>query len=438
MPPVQSIRIASTLADRFGVLLGTGDSSTEQLELAIGEAQQIYPEIWNHLEDARTELIALGRDVTHYDAARREVRTMLGVTNIDSDLRFDVADFALGGFGITQTKVARFNVRGYQIARAAVRALMMAMPEIDWNAIARAEARGIAAVGTLHGSKWLGIAKGLGVVAAVAIVGVVIYKLASSAPTDEDVARDERAEAQTKIDREIAALREAKLARKHHIHALRERYDTTCDRALLPELVKALRDDRQPSTATRLETEPCVRQRPSCESVRDAIAVRVAAQLELVRDSEWTLHCVGMLVGSEPKLAIAVTGRGKDRTLRSLHGVTSADGTHDDVAFVATAEPRLLGAADLDGVPGDELVFVGTTTLVATRVEAGAFVDHPGPVLPAGCSGDATLEGDFRDGRKGERMVLVISVPDEAPRKGCLAPGRHYFGLVAGKLVEAN
>src|ERR1044071_1810225 len=54
-PVVRSIRIAATLNDRFGALLKEAASyqKVAEFELKIGEAQQIYPEIWRHFDEAR-------------------------------------------------------------------------------------------------------------------------------------------------------------------------------------------------------------------------------------------------------------------------------------------------------------------------------------------------------------------------------------------------
>src|SRR2546423_1747307 len=60
-PPVRSIRIATTLAERFrDILTFTGLTDTATLELRIGEAQQIYPEIWRHPDEAHPALVDRG------------------------------------------------------------------------------------------------------------------------------------------------------------------------------------------------------------------------------------------------------------------------------------------------------------------------------------------------------------------------------------------
>jgi hypothetical protein len=440
--PIRSIRIANTLAARYRELSATGATSTSELELAIGEAQQIFPEIWRHLEEARGALVARGRDLSQFDALRREALTQLGVTDIDSSLQVDWADLALGGIGIAMTKTATFNIGGHQLAVAAARALMLEMPDVDWAAIVRAEDREIAAAGSLHSGKWLGIVKAIVAVIAVIVVVIVIHRLATSAGTAS--ATDEPAREPPEDKPENPADRVRRM-RRAQIDELRTAYQTTCDRKHLAPLLQLLRDDGQPAVAQQLETAPCVAPRPTCTThLREDFADRLATELALVRDEAWVMKCKGALIARDtalvPGLAVTITARGTDRTTRTVRGVTSADGTRDLVAFAASpASAQLLGAAELDDAPGDELVFVGGRTLLVTRVTAAGFVDLEGPLLRAGCTADANVEGDFRRGRKGTRKLLVITVPDEpAPAKGCLGPGRHYYALTAGRLEETD
>lgn len=167
-PAVRSIRIASTLAERFLELMhqrtNPGDGSAE-MELRIGEAQQIYPEIWNHLDDARKVLAERQADTRAYDeikTAQGPVR--IGVTRVEVE---DQVDIGLDGYSRTQTKEAFFNLDGYRAARKALSALMAVMPDVDWKAVERAENQEIAAAGSLGPVSlkrtliWLAIAGGL-------------------------------------------------------------------------------------------------------------------------------------------------------------------------------------------------------------------------------------------------------------------------------------
>lgn len=155
-PGVQSVRVAVALCDRFaellkgpsqvtarkqeGALIGfAGDQ--DGLSLRIGEAQQIYPEIWRHLDDARAAFAERGVDVGNYDRVRAEAGEPVGAAvGIEHDKR------GVGTHAVhTVTKSAGFNVDGLKRARAACDALVAATPDIDWAAIAKAEAHDPAA-----------------------------------------------------------------------------------------------------------------------------------------------------------------------------------------------------------------------------------------------------------------------------------------------------
>ncbi|MDQ3335687.1 MAG: hypothetical protein M4D80_11010 [Myxococcota bacterium] len=156
-PVVRSIRIASTLNDRFGAIVrGANEHQTvAEFELKIGEAQQIYPEIWRHLDEARAALGARSIDVAEYDALRATERPgQQAVDNIEHAEGINPLALAFGGALHVEMKTAEFNREGHAKARAACNALMEAMPEVDWRGLARAEEAEIAAVGSLDSAKW--------------------------------------------------------------------------------------------------------------------------------------------------------------------------------------------------------------------------------------------------------------------------------------------
>src|SRR5687767_14573717 len=150
-PAIRSVRIAVALCDRFaellkgpsmvvatqqsGALFGvSGDE--ESLSLRIGEVQQIYPEIWRHLDEARAAFAKRNVDVSAFDAIRKQEGTALGAK---PDL--DYNRYHAGSDSLEQTvKTANFNNEGYTRARKAADALMRATPHIDWAAIAKKEA----------------------------------------------------------------------------------------------------------------------------------------------------------------------------------------------------------------------------------------------------------------------------------------------------------
>ena len=58
-------------------------------DLINGEAQQIYPEIWRHLDDARRALKAAGRDTAAFDHLRKHELVQVGVTDVESSVHLD-------------------------------------------------------------------------------------------------------------------------------------------------------------------------------------------------------------------------------------------------------------------------------------------------------------------------------------------------------------
>jgi hypothetical protein len=441
---IRSIRVASTILDRFRDLLAKRSMSMDELELKIGESQQIYPEIWRHLGDARNVLAARGVDVAAFDDLRRGELVELGVTDVEVTREVDYTALLALRYRERAVKTATFNVAGYQRARQACQVLMATMPEVDWAALARAEDREIAAAGSLQTSKWLGIAKLVGLAAIVAAVSFGIYRLATSGPEAAAPApRPARApDPLAGVSRHLGDVEQDLVdERAGRIANLRDAYADTCDRAHLPELLALLRADGRPDTAHQLETTACVPRLPPCTTAHDALD-RLADQLALVRDAALELHCEPVdtehagVLGTG--LVVVIAGHGRDGKARTFRGVTSRDGRRDLVAFAASPLPTFVGAGDLDGDSIDELVMAGGTKLAVAKIRLGAFVDIPGPSLPARCSANVSVEGDFRDAQHGARKELVISVDDPAPPRGCPTTGRHAYTLKDGALVAAR
>lgn len=174
-PAVRSIRVAKALTDRFAELVrgprtfdaGFGGTSLSALELRIGEAQQLYPEIWGHLDDARTVLAGRGVDLGAFEQIRAtEPRGSIGVTRVDVESYSTTLTSQALGWADEQIKTANFNVAGLQRAIAAAQALMAAMPEVDWAGLARDEAAVLHAAGSLGPinarslTRWIAIAGG--------------------------------------------------------------------------------------------------------------------------------------------------------------------------------------------------------------------------------------------------------------------------------------
>src|SRR5262249_22061400 len=138
----------------------------------IGEAQQIYPEIWRHLDDARAAIGQRGIVVESFDALRATVRPgQLAVSNIQHSEGINALGLAFGRVRYTETKTAEFNHEGHHKATHACNELMRAMPEVNWRALSDAEDREIAAVGSLGDRKW----RQLVIIALIGLLGLLAY-----------------------------------------------------------------------------------------------------------------------------------------------------------------------------------------------------------------------------------------------------------------------
>jgi hypothetical protein len=175
-PVVRSIRIAAALNERFGAILreAASDQKVAEFELKIGEAQQIYPEIWRHLDEARAALGQRGIVVEPYDALRATERPgQLAVDDIEHSEGINPLALVFGQLHYFETKTATFNREGHARAREACDALVRAMPEVDWRALVLEEEAAIAAMGSLSSAKWRRVA----VIAAVIVAMYVAFRL---------------------------------------------------------------------------------------------------------------------------------------------------------------------------------------------------------------------------------------------------------------------
>lgn len=172
-PAVRSVRIAATLNERFVAIMRapvTQAGGMGELELRIGEAQQIYPEIWTHLDEARATLAGRGVSTAAYDKVRAtEPKGSIGVSRVEVEGYSTTLSGHMLGLHDEQVKSAHFNLEGHRRANEAVTALMDAQPEVDWKALERAENAEIAAAGSLGPvnpkslGKWVAILGGAGV-----------------------------------------------------------------------------------------------------------------------------------------------------------------------------------------------------------------------------------------------------------------------------------
>jgi hypothetical protein len=180
-PVIQPLQIARALVARLGVLIeeskerARGHLDVGQLELRIGEAQQMYPEIWRHLDTAAAILRERGVDVVAYEKLRAKEAGILGVTDVVATNDLDWGSLAGGSLRAERVKSATFNVEGRNRAQRGCGALMRACPDIDWGALDRADAAQIAAAGSLTATRWLPLAIGLAVVGAAIGIAVLVH-----------------------------------------------------------------------------------------------------------------------------------------------------------------------------------------------------------------------------------------------------------------------
>ena len=436
---IGSIRVASTLIAQFEAMAYSDAPSIEELELRIRQSQEIYPSIWQHLDDARRVLAARNRDVTAFDELRSHELGHVGVTNVETSQKLEVAPTLMAGVRIrySATKSASFNLQGLEHASRAVQSLMRTLPEVDWAALARAEDRQIAAAGSMWKGRWRAISKVVAAAIVVLIIAMVVRTFAMSAEPAKPAKPALRLS-------EIAGETEHATARARvaYLEDLTRRFKLTCDRALRPELVGLLREAGRPAAAASIETTACVRQLPACEPLYASIRRRLLARYSFAGDRVLDFSCRGIVITNaagelDTAFAVSISGRGRDKTMVTYRGVTSTDGEHDVVAFELAPAPYAVGTGDLDGDHRDELVAVGGARLLVTRIAGDHFVDLEGPALPEGCRADVSLETPPEDGAR-THDALVITADDPHPRAGCPPPGRQVYRLAGDELQIAE
>jgi hypothetical protein len=444
--PVQSIRIAANLAERFKALVKppnalTG-STVAELELRIGEAQQTYPEIWRHLDDAHKELVVRGVDVSAFDELRRGELATLGVTDIDSRTEINYIALMAGRLRYTQVKTATFNVAGYQRAVAACKALMSAMPEVDWVALAKAEDQEIRAAGSLQTGVWIGIAKWVAIAGVLGGAAYGAHALFTRGGDPDVKAAREKAQAD---EHENLVLREQVARRHSDLIAAREQFYDSCTDLDRANYVRTLEMDSQLSEAAKVKTETCRPKPPRCGEGRDNAQARIIQKFDLVDDSssdDYVWRCAGGFFGpANPGLVVALTDKSNKAKKVTVRGVVQRDGEADIIPLATWPhEISAIDAGDLDADGTDEIVTVYAQGVTVSRLRNGTLVDVADiPVLgiePTGhaCTGSIEL---LPDDEKPRGSRLAITIDDGAQGKGCPKPGYHSFVLQGDKLVDA-
>jgi hypothetical protein len=185
-PVVRSIQIASTLVDRLEELVRPSAGSKlagvvagpagDALELRIGEAQQIAPEIWRHLDDARRGLVERGIDVADFDEIRRhQDPAMLATQSIDVKRKLDLLGLLQGEIRLTEQKNVQWDASGVVRGILACIVLKAKLPDVDWAALDKAAQAEIADVGSLKSARWKATAKWIALAGGIAAIAIVIY-----------------------------------------------------------------------------------------------------------------------------------------------------------------------------------------------------------------------------------------------------------------------
>jgi hypothetical protein len=176
-PAIQSIGVAEALIERLaaivraqkaGVTLLSAEEADE-LSLRIGEAQQIAPEVWRHLDAARATLPDEAPGAAAYDEVRAlQDGANLATTSIDASQHLDYLGIVAGPLGTISFKSVTWDSRMILRAVVACAALKSARPDVDWARIERTDRETIAAAGSLQTARWKALAK------VVAVLGVVL------------------------------------------------------------------------------------------------------------------------------------------------------------------------------------------------------------------------------------------------------------------------
>lgn len=172
---VQSIRVGAALNEQFGALLRRRIyNDPERLASLLGEARQLYPEIWSNLDDARKALVERGIPTDAYDALRASSAARKGGV---LDVQVTEQTLAQAALRTSYEKTAYLNAEGHAAATEACNALRAALPHVDWEALDRAEAEELAAFGSLGPSrgKKLAFYTLMVIAAAVALVLLIVW-----------------------------------------------------------------------------------------------------------------------------------------------------------------------------------------------------------------------------------------------------------------------
>jgi len=138
-PAVNQILVADDLIGRY-VAAARSLSHAIEPEDVVARANEYYPHIWDSLAQARDMLAVQGRDMTDFDAIRAAAGgdEHSGGLIDREDPEVDIAASVLRlGLVMTQASTYSLNTRGVAIAARGLEALRAALPEVDWDTLAR-------------------------------------------------------------------------------------------------------------------------------------------------------------------------------------------------------------------------------------------------------------------------------------------------------------
>lgn len=226
---VDAILTAETLFAQFvGLAPRLSSLLPADVSTAMGEAQNLYPELWAALDRGRAVLRERGVEVPAYDEARaRQPAAMLGFqVNLEDRSHYAAAStlavFMFGGpvgvaagsaidiAGLLGAKHGETNKSGLRDARTAIDALKAAMPEVDWKTVHQTETRAAAsALDGLARARHKKLLIGLAGLAAAVLLGVGLVKiLQSSRPPTQEELREQKDEEFRAAQDEIRGLNE--------------------------------------------------------------------------------------------------------------------------------------------------------------------------------------------------------------------------------------
>lgn len=365
-----------TAAKQNTALFGVSGNESE-LSLRIGEAQQIYPEIWRHLDDARAAIASRGVTVAQYDALRTAEGPGLG-----ANVQTSYSEVAGRHGHARTTKDANFNREGLQRARSACKALMDAIPEVDWAAIAKAEANDPAAAAFRRATR----NRRYMMFGALALVIASPFLYVMWQQHQENVKREERRRAwdsqhsssSTVTSTPLPAAESAELTAR--VAKLKTAYDAALQSWAATTSTEAL-------AAIKPATQPCERQvLPPSQAAADAFIETNDVDLPAFASSDFRAYEAAAPIPAQPLLAAQRVLDGLSRALTTRAATASDKALLADVPldylFVLidrNVEPEITATAPMTYKPGNVTARGYLYSVLSGKVTCAATIDAKNP-----------------------------------------------------------